>query len=429
MKFVYAVLNWGFGLLFLLLGTFGVLAESVLQGIPFIFISLILLPPVRNFVYSKTRKEMSVVVRTILIFVFLGVFGVFNHQNMEKKHAQDLATQQAKQKNEQQRLERKQQKVVYFNANREKIILDIKASLTAKEYQSVLSQSNKYLVLDDKELNELNAIAKTELAAIKKAEEAEKKRLADIEKAKQAEIRKAELAEKKRLADIEKAEQVEKKRLVEIENAKQVEIRKAELAEKKRLADIEKAEQAEIRKAELAEKKRLADIEKAEKTKQLLAELKNVPVENYEKNKNLYSQLSKINPDNKKYKIKLKFYENKISDKKKDIALTGSDRPKCTQDEMWEYMVNNAYRVADKYATNHNPRSTFFALKKEYSFKKQLGGNYKGKYLLFITNRHGSDTSFATLLPLFDVNKSTKELDDEKSLWKVVIAKLNGVQY
>ncbi|MDM8564243.1 hypothetical protein QUF74_01160 [Candidatus Halobeggiatoa sp. HSG11] len=256
MKFVYAVLNWGFGLLFLLLGTFGILAESVLQGIPFIFISLILLPPVRNFVYSKTRKEMSVVVRTILIFVFLGVFGVFNHQNMEKKHAQNLATQQAKQKNEQQRLERKQQKLVYFNANREQIILDIKASLTAKEYQSVLSQSNKYLVLDDKELNELNAIAKTELA------------------------------------DIEKAEQ----------------------AEKKRLADIEKAEQAEIRKAELAEKKRLADIEKAEKTKQLLAELKNVPVEQYEKNRDLYQQLAKINPDNKKYKQKISFYSSKIKE-------------------------------------------------------------------------------------------------------------------
>jgi len=111
------------------------------------------------------------------------------------------------------------------------------------------------------------------------------------------------------------------------------------------------------------------------------------------------------------------------------VANAENDGPKCTQDDMWEYAINNAYRVADEYATNHNPSSTFFALKKEYSFEKQLKGKYKGKYLLLITNEHGNHISFATLLPLFDVNKSTNKLDDEKPLWKVVSAKLNGRQY
>jgi hypothetical protein len=309
MKYMYLVLNWIFGLFFLLTGIAGILFDSVLLGIPFVLISLLLLPPVRNFVYSKTKKEMSVVVRTILIFVFLGVFGVFNQQNMEKDYAQNLATEQAKQKNEQHRQERKQQKIVYFNANREQIILDIKASLTAKEYQSVLSQSAKYFVLDDKELNELNAIAKKGLAETKKAKQAElaeKKRLAKIERVKQAEIRQAELAEKKRLA--------------EIERVKQAEIRQAELAEKKRLAEIERVKQAEVRKAELAEEKRLAEA----KTKQLLLELKTIPVREYEKNKNLYQQLVKINSDNKKYRDKLSFYSRKIreADKKQKTILS-----------------------------------------------------------------------------------------------------------
>ena len=111
------------------------------------------------------------------------------------------------------------------------------------------------------------------------------------------------------------------------------------------------------------------------------------------------------------------------------VANAENDGPKCTQDDMWKYAINNAYRVADKYATNHNPSSTFVPLKKEYSFEKQLKGEYKNKYLLLITSEHGDNISFATLSPLFDVNKSTKKLDDEKPLWKVVNAKLNGRQY
>ena len=67
--------------------------------------------------------------------------------------------------------------------------------------------------------------------------------------------------------------------------------------------------------------------------------------------------------------------------------------------------------------------------RKNYSFVKQYAGEFEGKYLLMITNKHGRDTSFAVLLPLFDVNKPSKELDDNKPLWKVVSAKLNGRLY
>ncbi len=104
--------------------------------------------------------------------------------------------------------------------------------------------------------------------------------------------------------------------------------------------------------------------------------------------------------------------------------------PKCTQDDMWEFVINNAYRTADDYATSRNPRSTFISFKKkDYNFFKQYGGEFKGKYLLMVRNKHGRDISFAVLLPLFDVNKSSEGLDDNKPLWKVVSAKLNGRPY
>ena len=337
MKFVYLVLNWGFGIFFLLVGIVGTLSVSVLLGIPFIFISLLLLPPVRNFVYSNTGKEMSIVVRTILIFVFLGVFSVFSQQNMEKKHAQNLATQQAKQKNEQHRLERKQQKIVYFNANREQIILDIKASLTTKEYQSVLSQSNKYLVLDDKELNELNTIAKKELAEIKKAEQAEKKRLAEIEKAKQA----------------------------------------------------------EIKKVELAEKKRLAEIEKAEKTKQLLAELKNVPVEQYEKNRDLYQQLAKINPSNEKYREKFFFYSRKFNGANKKWYEGGTLHKKIGLDWREASQKNKLATCADFIWTWHQNKSLNDFLSKNITTTDDI--KFLANKLVVKLDAYSKDNQFANL--------------------------------
>ncbi len=111
------------------------------------------------------------------------------------------------------------------------------------------------------------------------------------------------------------------------------------------------------------------------------------------------------------------------------LSILSASAPVCTQDDMWVYVVNNAYRVAEEYATNHNPSSTFVSASKDFSFLKQLAGEHKGKYLLMITVKHGKNTSFAVLMPLFEPNKPSTNLDDNKPLWKVVTAKLNGISY
>lgn len=76
-----------------------------------------------------------------------------------------------------------------------------------------------------------------------------------------------------------------------------------------------------------------------------------------------------------------------------------------------------------------NPAATFISLKKDFYLTKQFGGRFKGKHLLIITNKWGKNTSFAMLLPLFDVNKTTDKLDDSATLWHVVVAKLNGSKF
>lgn len=84
MKYVYLALNWIFGALFLLTGLISIV-ESPLGGLALILISLLLLPPVRNFAYSKTNKELPVKARGIAIFVLFIASGIFVGQSQDRK--------------------------------------------------------------------------------------------------------------------------------------------------------------------------------------------------------------------------------------------------------------------------------------------------------------------------------------------------------
>jgi hypothetical protein len=166
MKYVYLTLNWVFGVLFLLTGLLS-LVDSPMASLCLIAVAALLLPPVRSFVYSKTNKALPVKVRAIAITVLFIAFVVFAAQAQNKKE-QELAAQQAREKAE-QAAQLRQENIDYFKANREQIISSAKKALAEKEYQLVISQSNKYLVSGDKELEQMNAQAKKELDAIEKA--------------------------------------------------------------------------------------------------------------------------------------------------------------------------------------------------------------------------------------------------------------------
>lgn len=164
MKYVYLVLNWVFGVLFLLIGLFFLL-EYPLTGLCLIAAATLLLPPVRNFAYSKTNMVFSVWVRAISLFILLLASLVFLGQSEEKRE-QKIAEQKA--------AEIRKENIDYFNTNRKQIISSVKEALSEKDYQSVISQSDKYLVTGDKELEQMNVQAKNTLAAIQKAEKTER---------------------------------------------------------------------------------------------------------------------------------------------------------------------------------------------------------------------------------------------------------------
>jgi hypothetical protein len=159
MEFIYKVFNWVFGGLFMLIGGL-LLNESSLGGAFIITLAATLLPPVRRFIYSKTNKELP---RALSIVILFTAFFVLSGQIADKEEEKLLAQQV-------------QNKVDHFNDNRETIILSIKTAFEKNNYQSVVSQSNEYLIAKDNELDELNLKAKTELERISNNRKEEKRK-------------------------------------------------------------------------------------------------------------------------------------------------------------------------------------------------------------------------------------------------------------
>src|SRR5690606_27471248 len=84
MRFVYLGLNWSFGVLFLLVGLLA-LTDTILGALCLISISAFLLPPVRNFIYTKTRRTFPVKARAIVIVALMGIFGTLMAEVSKEK--------------------------------------------------------------------------------------------------------------------------------------------------------------------------------------------------------------------------------------------------------------------------------------------------------------------------------------------------------
>lgn len=118
-----------------------------------------------------------------------------------------------------------------------------------------------------------------------------------------------------------------------------------------------------------------------------------------------------------------------IKSKVDDTVSTAPDAPLAETGKSWQYIVNNGIRTADAYAIENNSKASFVGNDVQSSLVKQYGGDYEGEYLLTIVNDSEGDISYVQLRPLFDVNESSNELDDESELWEVRVAKYNGQKF
>lgn len=79
-----AKIAWVFGVVILLLGLSNFM-EAPLPGLSLIVVAALLLPPIRNYVYSKTNLKLPVVVRVILILLLLASFSHYARPIKERK--------------------------------------------------------------------------------------------------------------------------------------------------------------------------------------------------------------------------------------------------------------------------------------------------------------------------------------------------------
>lgn len=114
-------------------------------------------------------------------------------------------------------------------------------------------------------------------------------------------------------------------------------------------------------------------------------------------------------------------------------ADNSNNRPLATHGDNWHHIVSNGLLVADDYATKHNPSAVYSIQSPSVNLTKQYGGKYDGEYLLTVVNESDGNTSYAQLLPLFDINASSDNLEDKLNsdtpLWKVTLAKYNGREF
>lgn len=115
--------------------------------------------------------------------------------------------------------------------------------------------------------------------------------------------------------------------------------------------------------------------------------------------------------------------------KSTETVSYSADGPECVKSESWKYIINNGLRKATNYASDKGSYAAFIGPSVKTSLIKQVGGKYQGKYLLKIISETNGNVSFMMMLPKFDVNKSTDDLDDESNLWTVVVAKYNGIDF
>jgi hypothetical protein len=175
MQHFWLTLGWIFGVASALLGLLA-LTQSLLAGICLIFISALLLPPSRQYIFNKLGKDFSLPQRSGAIIVLVFASSYFMSES-GKRDAEKLIQQEAQETaDKEERLT--QDRIEYFNMNRKIILASLNNEMESENYREVISQAKEYLPSRDSELSEITKQAQLALveAQREKREAAEKAR-------------------------------------------------------------------------------------------------------------------------------------------------------------------------------------------------------------------------------------------------------------
>lgn len=171
MKYVWLILNWIVTLIFLMIGL-ATLFNDPFPAIPILLIAALFLPPIQTAIVSKFGKPVppraKAILTAVLLFSFFTLVALGENQDKRRIADEKLAQEQARAS------KLKQEHIIEFNANRAEIIAVASTALSDGRYQEVVSNTQKYVVADDSELNSLrdraDAALKQQQAANRRAE-------------------------------------------------------------------------------------------------------------------------------------------------------------------------------------------------------------------------------------------------------------------
>ncbi len=112
---------------------------------------------------AQKKQEKHNYIKVVIIILIAVSLIIIGNSNL-KKEKEELALKEAKEK---------QEKVDYFNNNKEHIIEIAQQALVEEEYQTVITQTSKYLAMGDSDINSIHAKANKKLLQIQRNQEIE----------------------------------------------------------------------------------------------------------------------------------------------------------------------------------------------------------------------------------------------------------------
>ncbi len=140
------------------------MSENFIPGILVIIISLFLIPPVREFVYSKTNKQISIGYRSLIIITLLAITGATTPSSTE---AQKEEWKLAEEKTEMEKIKK------YFHEHRVEILAEMELKILDGNYKEAITFASKYILFEDKELDKMNKEAEDSLEKKQKEQRAQ----------------------------------------------------------------------------------------------------------------------------------------------------------------------------------------------------------------------------------------------------------------
>lgn len=178
-KYIYLTLNWIFGVTFLL-GGIALLFTTPAAGVAMLAASLLLFPPARKLMHSKTGKHISLGMRAAGVSIFLIASVILSSPAKSQKGKNEAAEKALTQAQAEKEATAQQQSIDYFNQNQKQVLNQIENLIARTDFNGAILLSSKYLASQNPELIKLNREAKDKQDVVeynKKAQIAEAERM------------------------------------------------------------------------------------------------------------------------------------------------------------------------------------------------------------------------------------------------------------